>query len=462
MITSRNDLKQMFGSFWNNTWKDPDLYKALLTATNFMFERLQGDVAQLPEFLNRFDVPVSKTRSLKYGGFSQLELTRKYVTLGSYLMDQGHKLDELTTNPSIWVAAAPTDKCLAIIDNPVEPNLALSRGAHFDIVGDELRLYIDPFEESFRQHLVVENDNQIKLVDLWFVHTEDDANYLTDYYGRVIRMLTPSTRYYRRILNAIYDLLQEGGTAYRTALFVGALLDTDVANGDGEVTVVWDEGDRTWVAVGDTLHSCPGIGNAIVAVGDQVQTGDRLFNTFNIMRGREEIDPGDFPQLVLSNAFIETPSGKALSFENAELEVTDYKFPIGGDPSDVEYFWATADLEAAARGIDLQEAIIGDQHAPFTVNPFELVRSNFLASSVIFITADLAILPDPEAIKLLRYLDAVLPASTTYILNAFAFADEETSPIASTDEAEPLSVGEADELDITTITDYVIGNEKLY
>lgn len=462
MITSRTELKQMFGSFWNSTWKDDDLYNALLTSTEFTYDRLQSMTAELDKFLSRLTMPTSRRSSLKYTSFSELELTRRYTPLGSYLMDTGHKLDELLTNPSVWAGEAGVDSCLAIVDKPVNPTLMWVRGTHFDIVDGELRLYSDPMQDSFRQHMTTEDGETVMLIDMWYVHTEVDENYLADFFGRVIGMLTPSNPYYRKILNAVYDLLQEGATRARVAGFLGAILDTDAALVDGVASAIWNEGGRSWVAIGDTVHSCPGESREVVSVGDTLQIGDPLFDTFTVTAGRSQVDPGDFPQIVLGPAFLETPSGKALSFENAAVEVDDYRFPVGGDQDDVDAFWLSAEEQATLRGIDLHEAIIGSQHKPYVVNPFDIIRANFLATSTMFITLDISAIPDRNALKLLRYLDATVPSSTTYMLNVFATTDDEESPAASTDAAEPSYAGDATELDNIAASDYVISNEKLY
>jgi hypothetical protein len=461
-MSNRTEIKRMFGTFWNQSWTDENLYNALITQTEFMFGELTARAAELPKFLNRFDIPTKRTSGVRYLPLNELQLTRKYRTLGSFNMDQGIRLDSLQVDPPVWIADSPVEGCLAITDSPVKAELMLERGTHFDIVDGKLNLYVDPFQEAFYQHLTIVDDEQVLLSDLWILHTEDDDNYLADHYGRIVNMLTPSSDYYRKTLNAVYDLLQEGATINRVSAFVGALLDTDVAKLDGTVIDVWNEGSRTWVMVDGVVHSCPGTGNAIVSPQDIVQTGDLLFNTFTINSGRESIDPGQFPQIILNRAYIDTPSGYGLTFENASVEVTDYKFPIGGDPGDVAAFWENAEAQAIERGIDLQEAIIGDQRAPYIVNPFEFIRTNFLSNAMVFITIELEALRDPEAIKLFRYLDAVLPASTTYVLNAFASVDTEADVSALTDEAIPAYAGIGEELDIITINDYIKGNEKLY
>lgn len=460
-MTQRTELKQMFGAFWNEAWKEEAFYDALVTSMEFLYNRLSGTVDELPEFLNRFDVPTKAYKESDYIRVSELELTRKYITLGSFYMDTGRSLDELRS-PSVWAMPAPAESISLITDSPVSPELLWARGTDFDIVGTELWLYADPFQEQFRQHLQVVDDENVKLVDLWLLDARTDEEYLQDHYGRIIGMLTPSSDYYKKILNAVYDLLQEGATKHRLSAFIGSIVDTDVCQVTGEVVDVWDEGGRSWAAVGDSLHSCPGTGQAIVAQGDQVQEGDQLFDVFEVISGRESIDPGDFPQLVLGPSFIDTLSGEGLTFENAALETETYRFQVGGHPQDVAAFWARAEANAVTRGIDLQDAIIGDQKKPWTINPFEFIRSNFLSAGTLFIVADLASVVDNEALKLLRYLDLVLPAGTTYFMNVFGNVDEAEVPLCTDEELPGAYANDADELDSTTLTDYVIGREKLY
>lgn len=461
-MTNRSEIRRMFGTFWNDSWKDEDLYNALVTQTEYLLDRLTGKTAALPSFLSRFQVPTKRRENIRYLPLDQLALTRKVLTLGSFNLDQGRTLGELQTDPYTWEATTVIEDCSFITDSPTNPDLVLERGIHFDIVDGKLSLYTDPFQQAFHQHLTIVDDEQILLSDLWMLHTRDDENYLADHYGRVIGMLTPSTEYYKRILNAVYDLLQEGATANRVNALIGSILDTDVAKVDGQVDDIWNEGERTWLVIAGKLHSCPGTNNAVVSKYDQVQTGDLIFNTFTVTPGTESIDPGDFPYLTLGPSYISTPSGYGLTFENAEIEVTDYKFPVGGDPADVDAFWANAEAQAVLRGIDLQTAIIGNQRKPYTINPFEFVRENFLSNATVFVTIDLGALPDMEALKLFRYLDATTPASTTYILNAFSSVDTEADVSAITDEAIPAYAGIGEELDIITINEYIKGNEKLY
>jgi len=461
-MSQRTEIRKMFGSFWNTAWKDEEFYNALVTSTEFLFNRLSGKVAGLPDFLSRFDIPTKAYKESDYVLVDELVLKRKPVVLGTFLMDQGRTLDELQLNPQVWAMPTPMDNISIITDSPVKPQLMWQRGSEFDIVDGELRIYADPFQEAFKQHIRTEDGDTIKMVDLWLLDDVQESNFLADYYGRIVGMITPSDNYYKKILNAVYDLLQEGATRNRVAAFIGSILDTDVSRLAGTVEDVWDEGTRTWVAIGDELHSCPGIGRATVVVGDTVQEGSLLFDVFSIYSGRESIDPGDFPVLVLGRAFVDTLSNEGLMFENAEVETDTYRFPIGGYQEDVDAFWDAAEAQAIARGVDLQAAIIGNQHKPWVINPFEFIRSNFLAASCIFVTADLSVVPDQNALKLLRYLDLTLPAGTTYFMTANGIAVEDTVPLCTNDELPGALANDAAELDIIAMTDYVKGSEKLY
>jgi len=460
-MTQRTELKNMFGSFWNEAWKEEPYYDALVTSMEFLFNRLGGRVDELPDFLSRFEIPTKAYKESDYILVSELELTRKFVTLGSFNMDAGQTLDELKT-PMVWAMTAPAESVSVITDSPVNPEIMWVKGSDFDIVDKELWLYSDPFSAEFRQHLQVIDDDNIKLVDLWLLDARTDEKYLQDHYGRVVGMLTPSSDYYKKILNAVYDLLQEGATKHRLSAFIGSIVDTDVCQETGEVVDVWDEGGRSWAAVGEVLHSCPGTGRTIVTKGDQVEAGAQLFNVFRVISGQESIAATDFPQLTLGPAFVTTLSGQGLTFENSELETTTYKFRIGGYPEDVAAFWTRAEANAAASGIDLQEAIIAGQKPPWVINPLEFIRSNFLATETLFIVADLDVVPDTEALKLLRYLDATLPAGTTYFMNVIGNVDEDEVPMCSDEELPGAYTNDADEVDSLTLTDYVIGREKLY
>ena len=155
-------------------------------------------------------------------------------------MDQGRTLDELQNNPQVWAMPTPMENISIITDSPVNPQLLWQRGSEFDIVDGELRIYADPFQVAFRQHIRTEDDETIRMVDLWLLDDAQEANFLADYFGRVVGMITPSDDYYKKILNTVYDLLQEGATRNRVAAFIGAILDTDVARMAGTVEQVGD------------------------------------------------------------------------------------------------------------------------------------------------------------------------------------------------------------------------------
>lgn len=466
MIVTREYINRIFGDFWSAVWQEPSLLETMTAAYQEVFTQLECSREELEEYMAREQLPLSFFRHFRLLSVSESDLLPEYRTLGSFNLDDGVTLDSLKTAPMVYRTSLPVDDISVIMDSPVNPTVVWQKGQEFEIIdGRNIRFFRDPVRAGFLDGAVSEGGAVVPRCRFWLCSTMADINALRDFYGVYFKLRTPSTVYYKRVVNAVWDLAVQGATLMNINRFFCAVADTDVPQLNGTVDRIWTENGRTWISTGSELCSAPSPGTATVAVGDTVTAGQNLFDTALVYKGTSEISVSDMPLIHLGSGFLSSSYTGGLVFENIEYTVTSHRFPVGGDVAVVEQFWADVETAAAADGIDLWALIKADQKYPYTVNPFDFLRRNLLKNNMFFVKFRPAAIPDPDTnLSLLGYLLDRMPTGTTFIAYADGDAGPETvdASIASDRPAEAFHVGVASELEKPGATEYIRGNLKLY
>jgi uncharacterized ubiquitin-like protein YukD len=347
----------------------------------------------------------------------------------------------------------------------------------------------------------------LKKCRIWLSSTETDMDALKNYFGVYFNLNVPSTLFYQRIVNNVWDLRVQGATSLNIRKLLGSIADSEVCEADGTVTDVWTENGRSWVAVGSRLYSAASPSTAIVAAEDAVLAGDLLFDTFSIYRIGDSIASTDIPAIQLDSGLLSSSYEGGLLFENRTFDLdyiyasgrddvtvltqdigTDYLlvstvngvqkvdvndtadlatwgivklpiFPIGGADESVKQYRADMAAKAFTLGIDVWEAVTRDQRNPYTINPFEFLRTNIFGSNMFFVKYKDGVisLAAPLQASVRQLIDCVPAGSTFLIFLETGSTLVETLSDTAEDEQEEVSLtGEMTE------TPVLVKSEKIY
>ena len=465
-MVSREYLYRMFGPFWNQVWQEPSLVETATAAFREAYNRLEGDRSRIQDNLNRFAIPLSFYRHFNYRLVREHELGQGYRPLGTFNLGEGARLGELQDFPPVWtLAMAQPTHVELLLDKPVQPTVIWQRGQEFDYADGFIHFYKNPFEAGFLSDVTSTDGVLARTCKFWMCDTKFDVRSVKDFFGVYFGVQTPTTEYYKRLVNIIWDLALEGATIRHTTAFLCALADTDVALEDGKVEAVWTENGRVYVATPNHLHSAPDVASAIVSPDDIVEMGQNLFDSVTILKGSDTIPSADFPMLHLGREFISARYEGGILLQNRSFLLTNSRFQVGGLPATVDAWWDDVEADMAARGADLWATETSGQRYPYQLNPFDFIRQHVLKTNSLFITMNRLAVPDPETnFKFLNYLLDYMPAATTFFMYIGAVLDDE--PLSSLNmvdsDGEGYQVLESLETDQPGLADTVGAKHKLW
>lgn len=426
-MVTKEYLYRMFGSFWTQIWREPELLETATTAYREVFNQLERERQDLDSYLNRFDIPLAFFRHFSYLAAREEEFRQVYRKLGTFNMDEGVRLDGLDDNPPAWELPGVQAKTIAmILDHPVNPKVVWQLGQDFDYRDGVITFYQDPFNAGFMTD-VRSVDGAIKRnCKFWLCNTGFDVKGISLFFNIYFGIQTPSTAYYKRLANVVWDLALEGATIGNITAYLCAVADTDIVGQDGTVEAIWVEQNRTFVATEHDIYSAPLPLMENVAMYQKVQRGDNIFSTVEIVKGSDTVDPSDFPMLHLGKEFVSVKYRGGISLENRDFVITNSHFPVGGLPDTVQKYWTDVDADMQARGLDLWKIETAGQSYPYKINPFDFIRKNVLRTNSLFIRLDRSAVPDQTVnLRLVNYLLDYMPAATTFFMYIYAGVEDE-------------------------------------
>ena len=463
-VIGQEYLYQLYGRFWTKVWQDQGFLDALLAGNQEAFAQLDQQADGLQDVLSRLTVPIQAYRHFQSVWLNESDMERRVLQAGSFDMDAGVDMDTSEEFPAGYLLTVDVDDISMIMDSPINPAVVWHKGQDFTIEDRVVRLFRNPFDNGFIDGATSLDGEPDRRCRLWLCSAFTDDTALTEFYGQFVKLYTPSTAYYRRLVNAAWDLAVLGATVSAISEYLCAIADTDICKAAGTVTETWTEAERLWLLIAGIPHSAPVAATALVSVGDTVVLGQLLFNSVRLLRGTETIFASELPALHLGSGFLSSVYTGGISVENATKTITTSHFPIGGHPTTVAAFWTDVDARCTALGINLWDIETEDQPGPtYTINPFDFIREHFLKNNCFFIIFDLDIIPDPVAnLGFVSLLSDYIPAGTTFIGHVSAAVPTEDSPGVISDSSAGYLAGASEEIDTDALERYSRGSVKLY
>lgn len=321
--------RQFVSDFWTTVFKDQAFVKAVLAHCDGLEEQTLSDADYALKSASRRELP--GFRSVKW---RQITIYESDILKDPRLFDDGAVFD----SGAVFDEAGPADVFFMpvdpdvaaigfIMDDVAAPSVAWQNGVdfRFDLSARGVYARLHPSTAGFKRVPLPgrsgpEPESGFRV---WARGVSLDRGDLRRLYADTVRVLSGEGAYYKRLVNALWNLRVDGCTLLNLRAALSAVADSDVALEAGTVADVFEEAGRLWVRVDDALWSAPDRSSAIVSVGDRVSKGALLFGSVAIYSPEQTIPRTDVPGLHLGKGFM----GAAMEGGGLLVENKDLPFP---------------------------------------------------------------------------------------------------------------------------------------
>jgi hypothetical protein len=319
-------LDKYISSFWTHIYKQPEFTVGLLKAYNSLFDHLSSRVDTFHQDISRHTVVPKRP----------VEWSLYEVPLGSFetpllfsdgaIFDTGVIFDSaLPTRTLPCPLSSRCDDVKFILSDPAAPSVIWQKDIHFTIDTDRRCFFFKNDPRSLSDFKQAFNASGDMCVQLWLHKCSLDYSDIAHIYGDMIKISLASEDYDKRLVNALWDNLNDGCTIKAGNALMAAIADSDICEEDGIVGEVFTEAGRAWVSVYDSsarasgrLYSAPDVSSAIVEAGDTVKNGQLLFDSISIYRKGDTLPTSEVPGLHLSPSLIGPDFGEGVLVENKD------------------------------------------------------------------------------------------------------------------------------------------------
>ena len=461
---SRPDaVRQQLGSFWEGVFARPDQIRSMVDARLELAAQTHQHVEELADAFSRFSAPVLQRRRWVRLRLRESDRNSDEASLLRYDGSAGYHPATpyqygvpFTGARPTW-AAPPNLRSLPLLANRMtSPSATLVEGVDYALERGAIRFREDPFRNSAIPKQEI-RDVQGEVVDrqisLWGWQAGFDEQALYKQYGYVFGLQLESSRRYRDLLNALYDMLIEGTTVRSLGRLFEALLDAPLARGGETVERIVREPSRTWVITDREAYRASANAQIPVSEGDTLSEGDALtgaLSFFDLQRGGCP-DPDRLARLALGPGLLAAGFYQDLVFPNESVPLETFRddegdlgvrWELQGFPGDVDRFFDLLHARGKASGQTMANLLdtradpateTQPEHLPDTINPMEFLCRNVFRHQALLAFVD-PTQQGPEALGLGygRVLRQVLPPQFLLIVAATLAIEDQ-----------PLTMGES-------------------
>jgi hypothetical protein len=475
-IDNVEKLSQLLGSFWKNTYTANHQIREYVTARAIVEWQKTVDLQEAIAALSRLDIPllhadrwrllklkesdrnVTEPSMLRYGDNHVTSSAVYGPQVDSSVYRYGVSRDIKTSSFPI---ATEIKEAPLIFSGVSSPRASLVGGLDYylDLDRSLIVLRDNPFDDDrFFVTPVYENSELVdQEVWLWVYQSQIDWEYVWKHFGYILNINLPTSKAYKRLVNAIFDGVVEGTAVKHISNAVAGICDTAVVKEDGEIVeeIVRDRR-HLLIATDKHVYRFNKSASAAVAVGQTLQEFDQLVNTVQFYEfNRGQVDDTvlgvEIPKELLVGDYV-----GGLVFENKESGVevgsdgvfTTIKFDVGGFEEDVTEFWE----QMHARGVESPPTLaqlldqrtnkVGEPAAtnlPTTINPLKFLAENVLRHHTYLLRLKTNQFgPDASSLTNLRFLRKLVPPHTYMLILLEAAADTDViEMLGSGDETSP-------------------------
>lgn len=399
VLSDANTLFGWMGRFWTEVYRDPDFVKSCMVGKGMMASQLAITGEETRRLVDRRNLPVMhrerwfpitiRESEQGRGGAAMFRLgatptpvlgpqnpgifmTGRVFQLGGYV-----RFSDITVYPVDANIAGIMTLLSDSPDNPTQTwtpaDFALQHGS---VV---FRREQDPFTYGTPQITVELNDDgtvKDRTVTLWGMDTAFDWQYVALHLGYVLGLNTvPSTDYFKRLINAMWDSLTGSATLDNTEALAAAVYDVPVAVSSEPVVSILTQYDGTVLIVTATQAYQVVDPDPNIVVGTVLRRGQPLTSAIQLFSNIYNPSTLGYafrsavPAVTFPRSFFSAPlnHGLTATWDQVPVVVDGFdqngnprlRFELGGDPVDEQAFWEYFWLQCEIAGVSSRACFVG-------------------------------------------------------------------------------------------------------
>lgn len=426
MIPGNSSLRTFLGDFWNKIWKDQQGLSAFINAYSECVKQLEDKKDIIPRVFNRHTVPSREITRWKRLTFRHSDIKDHPLTIGSFILGNGHYLGEEDQTTGQILELSETDPIFILSPNIGQADSSRLLFVDFYYENDKIVFKDKITDMPLRSFSGTDEDgNPFVEYSIWAGYINSPVTYLQEFFTNFFGILQEENDNFPEVFNIYVDILIEGLTAYNLSRFLNKAAGRDVPSEDGYIEEVWSENGYTFVKTTKELLKAYGEGAAKVKTGQSISKGDIIFEGVYYKSGNYDISESELPSFTLTEE--NSPVGKAVTFLNEEKTLTfdvDGKviLPVSG-PGAEEYN-AQVNERASESGVDLFAKFTAGKTYPYTINTFKEIVLPGLGHNMLFIFVDNDKVDD-SLLHTLNWLTALKPAYALIRFNSVIQGSED-------------------------------------
>lgn len=318
-------IKNYISKFWSTVFNDAPFINALMNATILRNNQLDYSLASLEKDLSRHTVDVYRKEQWLFVTYAPSHLNSDIMAFNQteILFDGTRRFGSRGTETRFTLPVDPSLKNIPfIMSSPYNAGIVLQNNIDYFIGDGFIYFTNNPFNMGFDSRFIETSAGPITGIAMWFYNSDKDYKDLQYLFADPVKVSAESDRYFKNVVNDIWDLRVEGGTICNVTSLLNHITDCDTPKVAEVIRKIFTEGGRNWVQTDTNLYSAPEASSVMYAEGDMIVPCESLFDAVKVYSGLDEISASEFPAMHLGEGFIGTDFPGGITIENA-----DYPFP---------------------------------------------------------------------------------------------------------------------------------------
>jgi hypothetical protein len=334
MLTSdevRDQLISVLGFFWIKVFLDEEFLNGHVNTVTVQMQDLLNQTDDLQNYLSRLTLPITESHSTRLFAFNENNIDRVAARYGDAGRVYGAgDLMHGQLDSDLETFKYPIDEdyipqYLATTFNGEQAILKI--GEDYTIEDGMISFNEDPLRLAGLQKRLFNNleTEPIYQFLLWGFSVEEDLQAICNYFGVIAGICGESTPSWKEAMNIAWDLRVEGASVCNVHRLLSIVTGTDFTEEGGTVIAIYNEGNRICVQTETSVYTAPSQCSSIVEVGEEIQRGQIIFDTFSIVPGTSSLPFEHFEGLTLGTGYLHRLSSSGIFLPNALTATTTTK-----------------------------------------------------------------------------------------------------------------------------------------